>query len=136
MSYNGYEGFQNPYYRPSYQMPQVPQMPVQQPQQRMDYLVQVTGIDGARAYTVPANSRVALFDVNEPVFYIKETDAGGYPTLKRFVFQEDTGQQSQPDPMYATKDELESLRQQIEELRSSFDAKPAVSKPRTTKPAE
>lgn len=117
--YNGYEGPYG-YYRPSYT-----QSIMNQPQQRADYLIKVTGLDGARAYQVPANARVALFDSNEPVFYVKETDSGGYPTLRRYRFVEDEGQHVQPDATFATKDELESIRQQIDELREAVDGKPS-----------
>ena len=34
-------------------------------------LIRVNGIDGAKAYQMPANSTVALFDANEDVMYIK-----------------------------------------------------------------
>ena len=40
-------------------------------------LIRVNGIEGARMYPVQPNTRIALFDANEDVFYIKCADAGG-----------------------------------------------------------
>lgn len=51
-----------------------------------DSVVKVTGLDGARAYPMPPNSRAALFDANESIMYIKSTDAGGFPTLEMYDF--------------------------------------------------
>ena len=49
-------------------------------------LIRVTGIDGAKAYQMPPNSTVALFDSNEDVMYIKSTDGAGFPTIRTFGF--------------------------------------------------
>ena len=37
-------------------------------------LTRVTGLEGAKAYQMPANSTVALFDNNDDLMYIKTTD--------------------------------------------------------------
>ena len=42
-----------------------------QPQMTTQNLIRVNGIDGAKAYQMPANSTVALFDNNEDIMYIK-----------------------------------------------------------------
>jgi hypothetical protein len=44
-------------------------------------LVKVSGIDGAKAYQMGANSAVALFHESEDIFYIKSTDGAGFPTI-------------------------------------------------------
>lgn len=40
-------------------------------------LLAVNGDDGARQYSMRPNSRLALFDVNDDIMYIKQTDGGG-----------------------------------------------------------
>lgn len=52
--------------------------------QPVNNIIKVTGIDGAKAYQIPSNSSVALFDSNEDIVYIKTTDSAGYPTLRAF----------------------------------------------------
>lgn len=48
-------------------------------------LTRVTGIDGAKAYQMPPNSTVALFDNNEDLMYIKITDGAGYYDIEANV---------------------------------------------------
>lgn len=82
----GYPGYsQYPIYQPYGQ--QYQPMQSQQPQMPQPTgLNRVTGIDGARAFQVPANSIVPLFDDTQDVFYIKTTDSGGFPTIKAYRF--------------------------------------------------
>lgn len=76
-----------PYTRPQAYMPQQP-MPRMMGMSVTD-LISVNGRAGADAFRLDApNSRVALFDANEDVFYIKATDGAGYPTVKAFRFCE------------------------------------------------
>ena len=80
-------------YQPNYpgqqmygnQYPQYGQQ-AQPPTQQQTGLNRVTGIEGARAFQVPPNSVVPLFDDTQDVFYIKTTDSGGFPTLKGYRF--------------------------------------------------
>ena len=54
------------------------QQQIQNIQQEPQNLIRVNGIEGARAYNMPPNSTVALFDGNEDIMYIKTTDGAGY----------------------------------------------------------
>lgn len=54
----------------------------------MNSLIKVTGLDGAKAYQVPPNSSVALFDGDSDTFFVKTTDENGFPTLRAFRFEE------------------------------------------------
>lgn len=55
-----------------------------QPQEApFDGLTRVTGMQGAKAYQMPANSRAALFDDTEDIVIIKMTDGAGFPTYRR-----------------------------------------------------
>lgn len=57
-----------------------PQAASQQPQ---DGLIRVTGMQGAKAYQMPANSRTALFDDTDDIVIIKSTDGAGFATYRR-----------------------------------------------------
>lgn len=89
-----------------------PMAPIPQQQTALG-LIQVTGLEGAKAYPMNPNTEVALFDGNRDVFYIKRTDAGGYPTIQAYQFapvQEDANTQT---PEYVTRQEFEELRSLI-----------------------
>lgn len=102
------------------QMPQFnAQMPVQQP---VNGLTRVTGIDGAKSYQMPPNSVAALFDDSTDIFYVKSTDGAGFPTIRTFEFYEHkqdpvAPQQTVNTENFATKQELQNLQGQLEELK-------------------
>ena len=82
--------FQNPYAtlmgQTMYNQPQNNQQFFQpEPTQN---LIRVNGINGAKAYQMPANSTVALFDSNNDVMYVKSTDGAGFPSIRTFSFTE------------------------------------------------
>ena len=88
-----------------------PMAPITQ-QQTAPGLIQVTGLEGAKAYPMAPNSVAALFDADRDVMYIKRTDAGGYPTISAYTFapmQETTTQQ----PEYVTRQEFNELKEMI-----------------------
>lgn len=76
-------------YNPALYMPQSYQTMYQQQQYQppINGLVSVTGIEGAKAYQLPPNSAMPLFDANSDVLYLKTTDAAGYPTIREFEFK-------------------------------------------------
>ena len=94
---NPYPQITTPIYRPS--------NPVSYTQSQNDGLIQVNGMDSARAYPTQPNSRVALFDSNDDVFYVKTTDASNFPTIKRYRFFEESEEQVNNDK-YVTIDEF------------------------------
>ena len=51
-------------------------------------LIRVNGIDGAKMYQMNPNSAVALFDSNEDIFYVKQTDGAGFGSIRTFKFEE------------------------------------------------
>ncbi len=75
-------------------------------------LIRVTGIEGARAYQMPTNSTVALFDSNADLMYIKSTDGAGFPTVRVFEFKAYQEPQ-EPRVEYATRADLDALREEI-----------------------
>jgi len=54
----------------------------------VDLVVPTHGIEGAKAYPLGPNCRAPLFDDTEDVFYIKSTDANGFPTVRAYKFEE------------------------------------------------
>lgn len=79
-------------------------------------LIRVTGIEGARAYQMSANSQVALFDNNEDMMYIKVTDGAGFPTIRIFRFKEVTeATTTNKDESYISRDEFESYKKEVED---------------------
>ena len=86
-----------------------------QPQMTTQNLIRVNGIDGAKAYQMPANSTVALFDNNEDIMYIKTTDGAGFPAIRTFTFNEVVANTNpiQDTADYVTRDEFNKLKEEL-----------------------
>ena len=100
-------GIQNPYQMPQaqYQQPQY-QSPAQQP---VNGIVRVTGMDGAKAYQLPPNSAMPLFDSGGEILFIKTTDGAGFPTILPFRYTQLESQQPNAND-YVTRQEFEELK--------------------------
>lgn len=124
-----------PYYPPRSYQPQAMPQPME-PMMGMQAqgLIKVNGRAGADAYqmTVP-NSMVALFDANEDVFYIKNTDGAGYPTVKAYRFTE-LSDTAAPAAEYVSREEFDDFKVKLEEAFK--DVKQLVSRKRPAAPAE
>lgn len=83
-------------------------------------LIRVTGIDGARAYQMQANSVVPLFDSDNDIMYIKSTDGAGFPTIKAYTFAPYDMTQPQYSNDYVTRAEFEELKGMIENGKQSI----------------
>lgn len=109
--------FQNPYASLMPQNQFYPQsMNNQQiiPQEQPQNLIRVNGIDGAKAYQMPANSTVSLFDSNEDIMYIKNTDGAGFPSIRMFRFEEikeTTKNEEKQD--YISRKEFEEFKKEL-----------------------
>lgn len=102
----------NAMYNPGYN---AYQQPMQQP---INGLVSVTGIDGAKAYQLPPNSSMPLFDANSDTMYLKTTDGAGFPTIKEFTFApKETVQEPAAD--YVPRSEFDELAKKVEELTNA-----------------
>ena len=122
-----------PYYRPQPYAPQQMQQPVQRiPGMNPTDIISVNGRAGADAFRLDIpNSRVALFDANEDVFYIKATDGAGYPTVKAFRFSEITDlAPAQQTGEFVPRDEFDNfkkeLKEALENVQQSVQRKAAV----------
>ena len=80
----------------------------------------VSGLEGAKQYSIPANQSILLMDNAQPVCYLKQTNALGQTTLKCFklveVKETDLVTPAQPKVEYATKADLEVLNKRLEKL--------------------
>lgn len=85
--------------------------------QPVNGLVSVTGIEGAKAYQLPPNSSMPLFDGNQDLLYVKTTDAAGYPTIRTFRFEPMEPIEVKAEPAdYVTRSEFDALMAQVREL--------------------
>lgn len=115
-----------------YQQPQAPAQTYYQPmapipqQQTAPGLIQVTGLEGAKAYPLPPNSVAALFDADRDVMYIKRTDAGGYPTIAAYTFAPMQEAAPTQQPEYVTRQEFEEWKEAMSNGKQPVrKAKPA-----------
>lgn len=85
--------------------------------QPVNGLVSVTGIEGARAYQLPPNSAMPLFDKDSDVLYLKTTDSAGYPTIRTFAFQPmEPIEAKVMDADYVQRSEFDELMEQVRKL--------------------
>lgn len=116
----GNYGFGNPGYgMPGQYMDRLQQ--AQQPARPME-LIRVTGMEGAKAYQMPANSTVALFDGGQDIFYVKTTDGAGFPTIRAYAFAP-YEPAAQPQQEYVTRAEFERWKEEL------INAQQSVRKP-------
>lgn len=84
--------------------------------QPVDGLISVTGVEGAKAYQLPPNSKIALFDADSDVFYVKTTDAGGFPTVRAFRFAPMEQAEPQQPEEYVPRTEFDALVVEVRNL--------------------
>lgn len=107
-----YNPLANQYMVNGYQS-QIGQIQSQYQQQQNPSLIRVTGLDGAKAYQMPPNSVVPLFDSDNDVMYIKSTDGAGFPTIRAFNFTPYEPLQMPTPNDYVTRAEFEELKGMI-----------------------
>lgn len=114
--YNNPGFYQSPYTQPMQNpyMDRLAQMQTQPQQPPRDGLIRVTGMEGARAYQMPPNSVVALFDGGQDIFYVKTTDGAGFPTIRAYAFTPLQDQAAAPSGDYVTRAEFNALKEMIE----------------------
>ena len=83
-----------------------------QPQPQTQQLIRVSGMDGAKAYQMGANSSVALFHENDDVFYIKSTDGAGFPTIHAYRFEPISDEQPKSE-QYVTVEMFEQFKKEL-----------------------
>ena len=99
--------------------------PNQNQQQNNNGMIWVVGETGADSYLVAPGQTVLLWDSTAPVIYLKSADNMGRPSKRVFDYTE-RGAAAQkadisPQSDYVTKDELSSIKEEIDSLRAKFD---------------
>lgn len=116
-----------PYYNsmnyPQYPMQGVQNIPLQNQSQQNNGIIWVQGEGAAKSYLVAPGCTVALFDNESQTIYIKSADASGMPTMKVLDY---TMREQQTRPIisdsanFATKDDISSIREEIEAIKAKF----------------
>ena len=75
-------------------------------------LTRVNGLDSAKAFPTVANAMYALFDENDDILYIKQTDASNYPTVKRYRFVLEEEKPVAP-VQYVTIEEFNKFKEEL-----------------------
>lgn len=122
---------------PNYmQQLQTMQNMLQQPQQAIapQQTIQYTnGKKGAEAYQMAPNSSAILMDSNNPIFYLKMSDANGLCTIRTFEFKEKI-EQKQED-VFASKEDVAKLENRLNELKGMIENGKSTHEPsRKSKP--
>ena len=118
MSYNPYNPYQpNPYGMPQYGNYQ----PVQPQGQQQNTYAFVNGVEGAKSYPMAPNQTVMLMDSDNPIAYMKQSNAMGQATIKYFRLVETNeneirGVQAKPANEYVLKSDFEALSKKVESL--------------------
>lgn len=97
-------------------------------QRPVNGFTRVTGVEGAKAYQMPPNSSMPLFDGNQDVFYAKSTDGAGFPTIKAYEFHEIQLPQLMPQQgvQYVTRQELDAMSAKLDRIMEALDGKQPV----------
>lgn len=89
-------------------------------------IIWVQGEAGAKSYLVAPNQSVPLWDSESQTIYIKSADASGMPSIRviDYTFRENPAQKAQnaPESGFATKEEVDTLRQDLMVLRANYEA--------------
>lgn len=99
---------------PQYQQPIPVPTPINTPP--TPTISTVTGIEGATAYSIPPNSSILLMDNNDLIVYFKSSDANGMVTLKAYNMVEIDRSTTTIADDYATKDDLNAMKQELLEM--------------------
>ena len=120
--------YQPMYYAPQYQ-PMQQTAPQPQQTQNNSSIIWVQGEAGAKSYLVAPNNSIVLFDSENQSIYIKSADASGMPSMKVLDYtirDQAAGNGPVAAPAntvdYATKSDLKTLTEQIDELRDELDS--------------
>ena len=119
MAYNYFPTtYQQPVYYPSQAQPTQPQA---QPNNEIRW---VQGEAGAKSYLVAPNQTVTLWDTESQTIYLKSADASGMPSMKVLDYSIRGTQEVQkipPQNGFATKDDLDALREEFSHLKAKFE---------------
>ena len=106
-------GYQSPYFNPYGFMQQNQAAPPVQPVQ----VVRVNGENGAKAYSIGANSSALLLDESGTLVWLVTTDGAGYKTVSAYDI---TPHQAVPAPDYGTlESRIQTIEKKLEEMTNN-----------------
>ena len=111
--------FQNPFINPYGMAPQY-QPPAMQPAAQQ--VVRVNGENGARAYTIGANSSAMLLDESGLMVWLVTSDGAGYKTVTPYDI---TPHQTAPAPDFGN---LESRIKRLEDMMNGYSGNTAAAR--------
>ena len=126
MAYNNYfpSGYQPMYYPQQNQMQMQNQPQVQAPPIN-NSIIWVQGEAAAKSYPIAPNSSVPLWDSEANVIYIKSADMSGMPSIKvlDYTMRDIAPRTAEISPQndFATKDDVEYLKNEISSLKSKLE---------------
>lgn len=111
-------------YQRSWQQYQSPQPTTATPQYSQtqpinSYMIWVQGESGAKAYVLPNNTTLPLWDSESQTIYIKSVDSSGKPSMTILDYVDRNAPEKNNDEEkveYATKEQVTSLSEQFEYL--------------------
>lgn len=87
--------------------------------QRQSNKIYVSGIEGARSYQMMPNSEMIFLDDNQSIIYDVLTDIQGKRTINVYDVVPHKSEEEIKLSQFATKEELEVLKQEIDKLRGN-----------------
>lgn len=88
-------------------------------------LIWVQGEAGAKSYLVAPNQTVVLWDTEGQTIYVKSADGSGMPSIKTldYTMRESAPNSKviQPQGDFASKDDVDFLKKEIESLKAKFE---------------
>lgn len=124
MAYN-YSPQAYPYSSQAYNYSSQAYTPQQAQMQPSNSIIWVQGEAGAKSYLVAPNTTVTLWDTESEVIYVKSADASGMPSMKTLDYkvrgESSPASRIPPQSGFATKDDLDYLKSEIEALKLKFE---------------
>ena len=81
-------------------------------------LQKTKGMIGARSVLTRPSSRIAVFDEDDDIFYIVQTDINNNKNVTRYRFVEEP--EPKPEDIFASKDEINELKGEIGDVKQSI----------------
>lgn len=119
MAYNYFPTGYQPYYQAQINTPAPNSF-----QNGTSSIIWVQGEAAAKSYPIAPNTSVPLWDSEANVIYIKSADASGMPSIKTldYTMRDAVPRNAEiaPQADYATKDEVASLKEEINALKAKL----------------
>ena len=92
--------------------------------QQNNSIIWVQGEAGAKSYLIAPNSTATLWDSEAQTIYVKSADASGMPSIKilDYTIRDTAPRKAELPPQtdFATKEDVASIRLEIDALRAEF----------------